>query len=184
MEEPAGTISKIFEQREREYMMAPVRVTMRASMDDIEVGDVLLRKSREGETLELPRWMAEELVESKLADTQDESFEVEIFKALAREKMLASPQLSPLAPDFYQRMRRRIATIRAGAEKGKYRREDYLKLRENSYNLVGRRLSKLLSLSSSSSIETIADKITPEEKVFFSTCSAVSAEWKRALLGD
>ena len=184
MEDPAKTISKVFEQREREYMMAPVRVTMKSSMEDIEVGDVVLRKSREGETLEIPRWMAEELVDLKLAETRDEPFEVEIFKALTREKMLASQQLSPLTPDFYQRMRRRISVIKAGVERGKYRREDYEKLRADSYNLIGRRLSKLLSLSSSSSIQTIADKITPEEKVFFSTCSAVSAEWKRALLGE
>jgi len=184
LEEPARTVSRVFEQREREYMMAPVRVTMKSSMEEVQVGDVLLAKSREGETVEIPRWMAEELVDLKLADAREEPFEVEIFKALTREKMLASPQLSQLEPDFYQRMRRRIATIKAGVEKGKYRREDYEKLRADSYNLIGRRLSKLLSLSSSSSVQTIADKITPEEKVFFSTCSAVSTEWKRSLLGE
>jgi hypothetical protein len=45
-------------------------------------------------------------------------------------------------------------------------------------------LSKLLSMSSSANVQTFADRITPEEKVFFSTCSSISSEWKKALLGE
>ncbi|MGH9919260.1 MAG: hypothetical protein ACRD6W_10410, partial [Nitrososphaerales archaeon] len=94
MEDPGTDVAKIFEQREREFLLAPVRVTMKTSTDEIEVGDMLLKKSNEGERVELPRWVAEELVELGLADVQEEAFEVEIFKALTREKILASPQLS------------------------------------------------------------------------------------------
>ena len=93
---------------------------MKTSTDEIEVGDLVLKKAGEGERLELPRWVAEELVALELAEMQEEAFEVEIFKALTREKILASPQLSPLEPNFYMRMRRRLAAMRTGVERGKY----------------------------------------------------------------
>ncbi len=184
MEDAGSAIAKIFEQREREFLLAPVRVTMKTATEGMEVGDLVLGKAKEGERLEMPRWVAEELVELELADLQEESFEVEIFKALTREKILASLQLSPLEPNFYIRMRRRLAAVRAGTERGRHRREDYEKLRNTSYDLVGRRLSKLLSMSSSANVQTIADRITPEEKAFFSMCSSISTGWKRALLGE
>jgi len=184
LEDPGGAIARIFEQREREFLLAPVRVTMKTSTEPMEVGDLLLRKAMEGEKLEMPRWVAEELVNLDLAETNEEPFEVEIFKALTREKILASLQLSPLDPNFYIRMRRRLAAVRAGVESGKYRREDYEKLRTTSYDLIGRRLSKLLSMSSSANVQTIADRITPEEKAFFSMSSSIAAGWKKALLGE
>jgi DNA replication factor GINS len=184
LEDPGTAVAKIFEQRERAFLLAPVRVTMKTSTEEMEVGDLVVSRAKEGERLEMPRWVAEELVELELADLQEESFEVEIFKALTREKILASPQLSPLEPNFYIRMRRRLAAVRAGAQSGKYRREDYEKLRMTSYDLIGRRLSKLLSMSSSASVQTIADRITPEEKAFFSMSASLSTAWKKALLGE
>jgi len=184
LEDPGTDVARMFEQREREFLIAPVGVTMKSSIEQIEVGDLVLAKAKEGERVELPRWVAEELVESGIAELQEEPFDVEIFKALTREKMLASPQLSPLEASFYVRMRRRLAVIKAGVEKGKYRREDYEKLRMASYDLIGRRLSKLLSISSSTSVKTITDRITPEEKAFFTVSSSISASWKTALLGD
>jgi DNA replication factor GINS len=184
LEDPGEDVAKIFEQREREFLLSPIRVTMKTSTEDIEVGDLVVKKAKEGERLEMPRWVAEELVELQIAETQEEPFEVEIFKALTREKILSSPQLSPLEPNFYIRMRRRLSAVKAGTEKGKYRREDYERLRMASYDLIGRRLSKLLSMSSSASVQTIADRITPEEKAFFSMSSSISAAWKKALLGE
>ena len=184
MEDAGAEVSRLFEQREREFLLAPVRVTMKAPMEDLAVGDLLLKKAKEGERLEMPRWVAEELVDLGMAEFQDEPFEVEILKALTREKLLASLQLSPLEPNFYIKMRRRLAAVKVGVERGRYRREDYEKLRMSSYDLIGRRLSKLLSISSSASVQTIADKITPEEKAFFSMSGSISAAWKKALLGD
>jgi hypothetical protein len=184
MEDPSTTVAKIFEQREREFLISPVRVTMKTATEGMEVGDLVLAKAKEGERIEMPRWVAEELVALDLADLQEESFEVEIFRALTREKIMSASQLSPLEPNFYIRMRRRLSAVREGVERGRYRREDYEKLRNTSYDLVGRRLSKLLSMSSSANVQTIADKITPEEKAFFLMSSSISSSWKKALLGE
>jgi DNA replication factor GINS len=183
--EPAGkVISELFEQREREFLLLPVRVMVKSTVEEVEVGSMMLSRMKEGETAEVPRWVAEELGELGIAEIQEEPFETEIFKALTREKMLGSPQLSPLQPNFYLRMRRRLNAIKAGSETGKYRRDDYERLKANCYDLIGRRLSKLLSISSSASLQTIGDKITPEEKVFFTSSRSFSEQWKSALLGE
>lgn len=184
METAGKGITELFERREREFLLSPVRVIVRSPMEQLEVGDMTLQKMKEGESVELPRWVAEDLAELSVVEFQEEAFEVEIFKALTREKMLGAQQLSVLPPNFYLKMRRRLVAVRAGSETGKYRRDDYEKLKATSYDLIGRRLSKLLSVSSSANLQTIGDKITPEEEVFFTTSRSRSEEWKRSLLGE
>ena len=185
MENPDSLVKELFESRERDFLLSSVRVIMRTSLENIDAGDFTIGSVKELEVVEFPRWVAEELVELKLAEMQEEPFEGEIFKALTREKMIGSPQLSSLNPDFYLKLRRRLQLIKDGLGAGKFRREDYERLKANCYDLIGRRLSKLLALSSSSSgLETIGDKLTPEEKIFFSSSQTLSKEWKRALLGE
>lgn len=178
-------IRQLFEQRERDFLMGKSRVTMRASVENLEAGDVKLGTLREGESVDLPRWVAEELVQRNVAVTTEEPFETEIFKALSREKMMGPFQLSALGQDFYIKMRRRLGYLAAAAKEGKVRREDTDRLRASCYDLIGIRLGKLLSLSSSATnVANIADKLTPEEKAFFTTSQSMSKEWRRALLGE
>ncbi len=185
MKRVGETIKELFDQRERDFLLSPVRVTMNAQLEKIEVGDFKMNSVSQGEMLELPRWVAEELAELRLCDVEEEPCEVEILKSLTREKILGSPQLSSLQPDFYLRMRRRLKIIREGVEAGKYGKEEYERLKASCYDLIGRRLSKLLSLSSSaSSLEAISDRLTQEERSFLTSTQFLSKEWKRALLGE
>jgi hypothetical protein len=181
-----GMIKELFDQRERDFLLSSVKVTMSSQLENIEVGDFRIGTLSDGESVEMPRWVAEELAELKLCEVEEEAFEGEILKALTREKMLGSPQLSALQPDFYLRMRRRMRMVRQGVESGRYRREDYERLKSSCYDLIGRRLSKLLMLSGSSSsgLEAISDKLTQEEKSFFFSAQSLSKEWKEALLGE
>jgi hypothetical protein len=183
--EEGARIEDMFQQRERDFLLSKVRVVMRSSIENIEVGDFKIEKLNEGESTDLPRWVAEELVQLNLAEMGEEPFETEIFKALSREKMMGPFQLSNLTPDFYLRMRRRLSYLRGALEGGRIRKEDYERLKSSSYDVIGMRLGKLLTLSgSSTSISAMADKLTPEEKSFFTLSQSVSKEWKSALLGE
>lgn len=158
---------------------------MRSSIENLGVGDFVVEKLQEGDTSDLPRWVADELVAMGLAETMDEPFETEIFRALSREKMLGPLQLSGLPPDFYVQMRRRLTGLGELLAAGRVRKEDLDRLRAGSYDLIGMRLSKLLSLSSSStSVASLSDRLTPEEAAFFSVSQGLSKEWKSALLGQ
>ncbi len=184
MREESPGVKAVMEERERDFMLSKTRVTMKSSLENIDLGDYKIDGVKAGESVELPRWIAEELVQMNLADAAEEPFETEIVKALSREKMMGPLQLSQLPVDFYVRMRRRLAHLDAAVKEGKVRREDHERVRASSYDLIGIRLSKLLSLSSStSSANSLGDKLTPEEKAFFSTSQTFSKEWKEAMLG-
>lgn len=174
----------MLERRERDYLLGNTRVKMRSSVDNLEVGDFKVENLPAGENAEVPRWVADELISVGLAESLDEPFETEVFRALSREKMMGPLQLSGLPSDFYLRMRRRLLGLEGALSSGKARKEDVDRVRATSYDLVGMRLSKLLSLSSSSaSVASLTEKLTPEEASFFAVSQSLSKEWKGALLG-
>ncbi len=184
MSEEQIALRQMLERREREYLLGTARAKMRSSIENITVGDFHIEKLSEGESVELPRWVLDELVTQGIAEVAETPFENEIFSALSREKMMGPLQLSGLPADFYVRMRRRLGALAAGVVEGKVKREDAERLRAVCYDLVGIRLSKLLSLSSSSApASTLADKLTPEEGSFFALSQSLSKEWKAGLLG-
>jgi len=177
-------LRELFEQREREFMLAKTKVKMRASVENIDAGDYGIESLSEGQTAELPRWVAEELVGLNLAEASDEPFETEVYRALSKEKMMGPLQLSTLPENFYIRMRRRVGYLEGAADEGRVKREEFEKLRAVCYDLVGMRLSKLLSLSSSSAkASDLGDRLTPEERAFFGQAQSFSVSWKTALLG-
>jgi len=176
-------IRELFEHKEREFMMAKSKVRMRSSLENLDAGDYRIESLGEGQTVELPRWITEELVALKLAEPLEERFEDEISRALSKEKLMGPLQLSILPPDFYMRMRRRLVSLSAEAG-GEMRKEDLEKLKSACYDIIGMRLSKLLSLSSSSAQgATFSDRLAPEEEAFFSVSQSLSREWRAALLG-
>ncbi|HXY56866.1 MAG TPA: hypothetical protein VEH01_04545 [Nitrososphaerales archaeon] len=184
MSEEQITLRQMLERREREYMMGATRTKMKVAVESLDVGDFHIEHLSEGESAELPRWVADELASQGMAEPAEAPFENEVFGALSREKMMGPLQLSGLSHDFYVRMRRRLGTLGAGVAEGKTRREDYERLRAVCYDLVGIRLSKLLSLSSSSTpASSLAEKLTPEEAEFFAISQSLSKEWKAGLLG-
>ncbi len=166
-------------------MLTKSKVKMRSSVENLDAGDYKIESLSEGQLVELPRWVAEELVQLDLAEASDEPFETEIFRALSKEKMMGPLQLSVLPEDFYLRMRRRVGRLGKAASEGRVRKEDYEKLRGICYDLIGIRLSKLLSISSSSTkVSDIGERLTPEEKAFFTMSQTSALEWKAALLGE
>jgi GINS complex protein helical bundle domain len=181
--QPTGSMRDLLSQRETSYLLGKTRVTMRSSLENIEVGDFRVESLKEGQSAELPRWVAEALVALNVAQMDEEPFEQELFRSLSREKLMGPLQLSNLSSDFYPRMKRMLTRRAEEAKDGKIKREDYDKLKASSYDLIGMRLSKLLSLSSSStSPQSLTDKLTPEERAFFALSQSVSREWRDALL--
>jgi len=174
----------LLDRREREYLLGNARTKMRSSVENLDIGDFRIEKLSEGDTVDLPRWVADELVSQGMAESADTPFENELYGALAKEKMMGPLQLSGLSVDFYVKMRRRLSVLNRSAAEGKSRKEDLERLRGVCYDLVGIRLSKLLSLSSTSTpASSLAEKLTPEESEFFAVSQSLSREWKAGLLG-
>ncbi|MBI3860057.1 MAG: hypothetical protein HY296_07480 [Thaumarchaeota archaeon] len=185
MAEARLDVREIIESRERDFLFSKVRVRMRTDVENIDAGDYSIGEAHEGESLEVPRWMAEELVALNLADSPDKPLDLEVSWALSREKMMGPLQLSVLPPDFYVRMRRTVARLSEGVKAGTAKKEEFMKFKSACYDLVGMRVGKVLSLSSAStSARDLGDNIAPEEKSFFTVAQALSKEWRAALLGE
>ena len=184
MSEEQIALRQMLERREREYMLGKALVKMRSAVENLDVGDFRIDRLSEGESIELPRWVADELIGQGMAEAVEAPFENEIFRTLSKEKMMGPLQLSPLPGDFYVKMRRTLGQLNGGVAEGKVKKEELDRLRAVCYDLVGIRLSKLLSLSSSStSASSLTEKLTPEESVFFAVSQSLSKEWKGGLLG-
>ncbi len=176
-------VGRVFADAEADFLFSRTRVTMKLSIDNLEAGDVKFAELKEGATLEVPRWVAEEFARLGVAEISEEPFENELFRALSREKLMGPLELSPLPRDFYVRMKRRIALVAKASAEGKVGKQDLEKLRGTGYDLIGVRLSKLLSLSSTSnSSPSLAGKLTPEESAFLGASQARAQEWKGLLL--
>lgn len=177
-------LRQMLERREREYLLGIVSSKMRSSVENLDVGDFHVERLSEGESVDLPRWVADELVAQGMAEIGEAPFENEIFNALSKEKMMGPLQLSVLPPDFYVRMRRRLDLMSKNVAEGKSKKENYERMKAVCYDLVGIRLSKLLSLSGSSApASSLGDKLTPEEASFFALSQSITKEWKAGLLG-
>ncbi len=184
MSEEQIALRQMLERREREFLLGTAMARMRSSVENLDLGDFHVEHLAEGETVELPRWVADELVAQGMAEAAESPFENEIFNALSKEKMMGPLQLSALPAEFYVKMRRKLGVMSAAVAEGTSRKEDYERLRAVCYDLVGIRLSKLLALSSSSTpASTLEQKITPEESAFFALSQSLSKEWKAGLLG-
>ncbi len=184
MSEEQIALRQMLERREREYMLGTTSARMRSSVENLDVGDFHIDQLAEGELVDLPRWVADELIAQGMAVSSETPFENEIFSALSKEKMMGPLQLSALPLDFYVRMKRRLAALGTAVVEGKTRKEELERFRAVCYDLVGIRLSKLLSLSSSSTpASSLAEKLTPEEASFFALSQSLSKEWKAGLLG-
>lgn len=177
-------LKQMLERREREYLLGTTRAKMRSSIEGLDVGDFHIERLSGGESVDLPRWVADELVAQGMAEASEPPFENEIFSTLGKEKMMGPLQLSALPPDFYVRMRRKLGALGAAVAVGKAKKEDLDRMRAVCYDLVGIRLSKLLSLSSSSTpASSLGERLAPEEASFFTISQSLSKEWRAGLLG-
>ncbi|MEM3768860.1 MAG: hypothetical protein QXE37_02350 [Nitrososphaerales archaeon] len=165
------------------FLLIPVKVTIKQNLPRIEVGSVNLPEVHKGDTIEVPRWVAEIMVHMGFAEIQEESAELELFKALSREKMQDSSQISTLKSDFYHRMRLQIKSMRSMMERDESLRESYEKFSSSAYDLIALRMNKLLYLVGSSSLSPdLEKKITQEEKVLFEIIRSIIEDWKKAIL--
>lgn len=182
-EDRFSELENFLKDRELGHALTSVKVTLRQSIPRMEFGSVLLEEKKEGEVLEIPRWIAEVLQELGLGEMMEESFEAELFKSLSRERMQESLQLSTLKADFYLRMKKFLEELRAKRKRNLLLKPDYDKLSISAYDLLTLRTSKLLYLASAPSPSTdLVRKITPEEAQLFDYVHKTVEKWRRLVL--
>jgi hypothetical protein len=165
------------------FLLTTVKAIIKQSLPSIEIGSVSLPETHEGDVIEVPRWIAEVMAQMGFVEIQEESFDIELFKALSRERIQESSQISTLKSDFYHRMKRHTNLMRSLMERDENLGKDYEKLSLSVYDLINLRTSKLLYLVASSPLSPdLEKKLTPEEKELFNSIRSIIENWKRIIL--
>ncbi|MDA4111345.1 MAG: DNA replication complex GINS family protein [Thaumarchaeota archaeon] len=169
--------------REFAYLLSASRLRVKQKISRIDIGSIHLEPMNEGDTIDLPRWVAEVLVNLDICESQEESFSSEVFKAVTREKIAGSEQLSTLRPDFYLKIRRQLAHTRDFGNLKPSSIPELEKTRTLIYDLIALRLRKILSIAASLSPPTdVREKLTPEEYQIFDSVYGLLQSWRSMMM--
>ncbi|MHB1868463.1 MAG: hypothetical protein ACYCPP_05900 [Nitrososphaerales archaeon] len=165
--------------REFAYLLSSTRLKVKQKTAKIDIGSIHLDPMNEGDAVDLPRWIAEVLISLDICESQEESFASEVFKAVTREKIAGSDQISVLRPDFYLKIRRHLAFANDSNKVKVSTIPEIEKTRTLIYDLMALRLRKILSIAASLSPPTdLRGKLTPEEYQIFDSVYSLLQSWR------
>ena len=165
--------------REFAYLLAGTRLKAKKKTPRVDIGSIHLEPMNEGDALELPRWIAEVLIDLDICESQEESFASEVFKAVTKEKIVGADQLSTLRPDFYLKIRRHLAYAGNPNNLKPNAIPEFEKTRTLIYDLITMRVRKILSIAASISPSTdVREKLTPEEYQIFDAIYTLLQSWR------
>jgi hypothetical protein len=169
--------------REFAYLLSGTRLRVKQKFPRIDIGSIHLEPMNEGDSIDLPRWVAEVLVDMNLCESQEESFSSEVFKAVTREKIAGNDQLSTLRPDFYLKIRRHLNYASGSTSLKPISTQELDKTRTLIYDLIALRLRKILSIAASLSPPIdIKEKLTPEEYQIFDSIYRLLQTWRSMIM--
>lgn len=166
------------------YGLSIIKVAAKKDIKRVEIGSFTVEETRQGSEIEIPRWVAEVLDKQDLVTYPDDGMELEVFKAINREKIQGPIHLTSMRSDMYPKIRSLLKNdLRENRTPDEL--QEHQKLSMSTRNLVTIRIRKLLSLAAlPSTPDEITKKITPEEELLFDHVRGVVDQWRTLVLGD
>lgn len=131
--------------------------------------------AKEGDTQAVPRWLAAILEENGLAEVQGQDIGVELLRALSRERIAGSEQISGLKSDFYIKLNDFVRN-KTGIEREK--------LNVAMQDIALLRLGKITHFARSAPLSPeLEQKLTHEEKTLFQSIHKATKDFKECVLG-
>jgi len=137
---------------------------------------------KQGEILNIPRWVAEVLESEKHVEIQDVDMLVELKQAVEKEKMLGQFDLSTLQvqhqsdPHFYIKMK---SYMKGLPEK------DYDKVESMLNTLLRTRQTKIIRLADASKLTAeLSQKLSIEEREFYNNLHDNSSKFSKTIVGN
>ena len=137
---------------------------------------------KQGEILNIPRWIADVLESEKQIEIQDVDMLVELKQAVEKEIMLGQFDLSTLQvqqqadPHFYIKMKSYMKRL---SEK------DYDKVEGMLNKLLRTRQTKIIRLADASKLTSnISQKLSVEEREFYNNLHDNSTKFSKTILGN
>lgn len=133
-------------------------------------------EGKQGEMLNIPRWIAKILQSENHVQIQDTDMLVELKQAIVKESVQGEFDLATLEPHFYIKLK----SFMEGLEK-----DDYDKVQSMLNSLVRKRKSKIITLADSSKLTAdITKKLTVEEREFYNNLYNISKNFVNQIMDD
>ena len=147
----------------------------------LDVSDISI-KGKQGEILNIPKWVANVLESEKYVEIQDVDMLVELKQAVEKEKMLGQFDLSTLQVQhqvdshFYIKMKSYMNGL---PEK------DYDKVESMLNTLLRTRQTKIIRLADASKLTAdISQKLSIEEREFYNNLHDNSSKFSKTIIGS
>lgn len=133
-------------------------------------------EGKQGEILNIPRWVASVLESDKHITIEDTDMVVELKQATVKENVQGEFELATLDPHFYVKL---ISFMK------KLPKDDFDKVESMLNSIVRKRQGKIIHLADSSQLTAdLRQKLTLEERVFYEKIYNTSSDFKKQILGD
>tara|TARA_B100001013_G_scaffold214203_1_gene130420 strand:+ start:457 stop:966 length:510 start_codon:yes stop_codon:yes gene_type:complete len=141
----------------------------------LNVSDVTI-DGKQGEILNIPRWVANVLEPEKYVGIKDSEIVTELKQAVMKEEVQSNFDLSVLEPYFYIKLKSYMQRM---TEK------DYDIMQSMLNKLLRTRQSKIIRLADSSKLTAeISQKLTVEERDFYNQVNNASTEFSKKIMGS
>jgi len=129
---------------------------------------------KQGEILNIPRWVANVLEPEKYVEIKDSEIVTELKQAVMKEEVQSNFDLSVLEPYFYIKLKSYMQRM---TEK------DYDMMQSMLNKLLRTRQSKIIRLADSSKLTAeISQKLTVEERDFYNQVNNASTEFSKKIM--
>jgi DNA replication factor GINS len=140
----------------------------------INVSDVKI-SGKQGEVLNIPRWIAQTLESEKHAEIQEADMGIELTQSISKENFQGE-ELSHLEPDFY---------IKVTGYMSRQSEKEYDKLQSLLKTLIRKRLGKLVPRANSMELTAdTAKKLSIEERALYNIIHKNSMDFVNQIFGD
>lgn len=140
----------------------------------INVSNVVMT-GKQGEVINMPRWIAQTLESETHAEIQEQDMGIELTQSISKENFQGE-ELSHLEPDFYIKVKGYMARQ---SEKERDRLESLLN------TLIRKRLGKLIPRANSMELTAdLAKKLSIEERSLYNVIHKHSTEFLEQIFGD
>jgi len=132
--------------------------------------------AKEGEIMNLPRYVATVLEDEKHGQIQEMDMVVELKQAIVKENVQGEFELATLDEHFY---------IKLKAYMKKLPESDFDKVESMLNSLLRKRHGKIVHLADSSKLTAeLSSKMTVEEREFYNNLHNISADFTKQILGE
>jgi hypothetical protein len=162
-----------------------VRVTADKNYPEIHLAGLSVGPFEEGNDYELYYWIAQELAAVGIAHFREDDLltATALYKIQWKERVQIAGQISELNEEFYPKLRRYLADIKAEIAQHPEKAQDYEKAKHLAWDIVNSRVKKIIALSSGpAQTGQIQKKLTCEERFIYEQLGKLISEWKSQII--